>query len=287
MKASLIRRGCLGAAAFLLMAGVVPAALAEPGPAVSALNPNRPAPDGFLAPTLEGDWHLRIAVSPWLPNVAEVEASTASGGDSVRKDLVWLLKAMYFYLPLDFEVRKGRFGLLYKNFLVFLNPDDPVEVIGPITMDLDLKLMMFDVAITYDVGRWRLWDSPKAFELTLEPYFGVRIIHLPIDIALYPSDIEVAENLSSQVPVLGLRAFIDLTKHWNLEFIGDYGGWGVDNNHQTWQGAAYLGYRWPGWGAHWNLQVGYRAMRLFEMRQAVTDISMDVRGAQITFGVEF
>jgi hypothetical protein len=168
---------------------------------------------------------------------------------------------MYFYLPLDFEVRKGRFGLLYRNFLIFL--DAPVEVIGPITLDLDLKLMMFDVGITYDVGRWRLWDSPKAFELTLEPYFGVRIIHLPIDITVLGS--EVDEDLGSQVPVLGLRAFIDLTKHWNLEFIGDYGGW----------------------GAHWNLQVGYRAMRLFELRQATTDLSMDVRGAQITFGVEF
>jgi len=92
---------------------------------------------------------------------------------------------------------------------------------------------------------------------------------------------------ASQVPVVGMRTFVDLTKHWNLEFIGDYGGWGVDDNHQTWKGAAYLGYRWPGWGVHWNLQVGYRAIRLFEMRQAATDISLDARGANSTFGVEF
>jgi hypothetical protein len=285
MMASLIRRGCLGAAAFLLMAGVAPAALAEPGPAVSALNPNRPAPDGFLAPTLAGDWRFRIAAAPWMPNVAEITASTAAGGGSVRNDLAWLLKSMYFYLPLDFEVRKGNFGLLYKNFLIFLQPNEPVEIIGPITLDFDMKLMMFDVGITYDVGRWRLWDSPNAFELTLEPYFGVRIIHIPIDITVLGSSVD--EDLGSQVPVLGLRAFIDLTKSWNLEFIGDYGGWGVDNNHQTWQGAAYLGYRWPGLGAHWNLQAGYRAMRFFEMRQEATDIALDVRGAQITFGVEF
>jgi len=285
MRRSLIRRCCLGAAAFLLMAVLGPAALAEAGPAVSALNPNRPAPDGFLAPTLEGDWRFRIAVAPWLPNVLEIEGSTALDSGSTRLDLVWLLKAMYFYLPLDFEVRKGRFGLLYHNFLVFLDPDVPDEILGPITLSLDLKLMMFDVGVTYDLARWRLWDASNAPELTLEPYFGVRIIHLPIDITIGAS--EVDEDLSSQVPVLGLRAFIDLTKHWNLEFIGDYGGWGVDNNHQTWQGAAYLGYRWPGLGAHWNFQVGYRAMRLFEMRQDVTDISMDVRGAMITFGVEF
>ena len=287
MIASLIRRNCLGAAAFLLMAGVVPAALAEPGPAVSALNPNRPAPDGFLAPTLEGDWRVRVAADIWLPNALEIEAFSASDGDGdyLRKDLIWLLEAIYFYFPFDFEVRKGRFGLLYHNFMVGLRPNDSVDIIGPITMDWEVWLLMFDVGITYDLGRWRLWDAPNAPELTLEPYFEARIIYLPIDITVDGSPSN--EKLSSQVPVLGLHAFIDLTEHWNLQFIGDYGGWGVDNNHQTWQGAAYLGYRWPGWGLHWNLQVGYRAMRLFEMRQNDHDISMDARGANITFGAEF
>ncbi len=285
MSSDSIRSSCIAAAVFLVTAGAAPTALAEQGPAVSALNPNRPAPDGLMAPTLEGDWRFRIALDAWVPNVAEFETSTATGGGVVRKDLVWLLKSMYFYLPLDFEVRKGRFGLYYHNFLIFLRPDDPVEVIGPITLDLDLKLMMFDVDLSYELGRWRLWDEPNAPELTLEPYFGVRIIHQPIEIRVGSN--KVGGALSSQVPVLGMRAFIDLTKHWNLEFIGDYGGWGVDDNHQTWQGAAYLGYRWPGWGVHWNFQVGYRAMRLFELRQVASEISMDVRGANITFGAEF
>ena len=283
MVASLNRRICSGAAAFLLMAGVAPAALAEPGPVVSALNPNRPAPDGLLAPTLEGDWRFRIAANVWAPNVLEVNTSTAAGDGYLRKDLIWLLKHLTFYVPIDFEVRKGRFGLLYHNLMIGLEGD--VEIVGPITIDYDTNLFMFDVGISYELGRWRLWDEPKAPELMLEPYFEARIIHLPMNLTVLGSS--VADDLSSQVPVLGMRAFIDLTEHWNLEFIGDYGGWGVDDNHQTWQGAAYLGYRWPGWGAHWNLQVGYRAMRLFELRQGVDSISMDVRGANITFGVEF
>jgi hypothetical protein len=270
---------------FLVTAGAAPTALAERGPAVSALNPNRPAPDGLLAPTLEGDWRFRVAIDGWLPNVVDIGASSAAGGGVIRNDLEWLVRGMYFYLPIDFEVRKGRFGLLYHNFLFFLRPDDPLEVIGPITLDYDLKLMMFDVGITYEVGRWRLWDKPNAPEFTLEPYFEVRIIHQPVDIRVLGNSAE--SNLGSQVPVLGMRAFIDLTKHWNLEFIGDYGGWGVDDNHQTWQGAAYIGYRWPGLGAQWNFQVGYRAMRLYEMRQEVTDVSLDLRGANITFGFEF
>ena len=155
------------------------------------------------------------------------------------------------------------------------------------SLDWNVKLFMFDVGIRYELGRWRFRDEPNAPELTLEPYFEARIIYLPIDITGTLLGNSISEDLSSQVPVLGLRAFIDVMKHWNLELIGDYGGWGGDDNHQTYQGAAYLGYRWPGWGAHWNLQVGYRAVRLFEMRQDVTDISMDVRGANITFAVEF
>ncbi len=285
MRADFIRRCWLAAAVFLVVAAFVPAALAEPGPAVSALNPNRPAPDGLLAPTLEGDWRYRIAADIWTPNVLETNTSTAAGDGYLRKDLIWLLKALYFYVPLDFEVRKGRFGLLFHTFMNGLRPNDPIEVIGPVTLDYRIEMFMFDVGISYELGRWRLCDETNAPELTLEPYFEARIIHVPIDIT--GSVFSASGDLSSQVPVLGLRTTIDLTKHWNLEFIGDYGGWGVDNNQETWQGAAYLGYRWPGWGAHWNLQVGYRAMRLFDLRRGVDEISMDVRGANITFGVEF
>ena len=119
------------------------------------------------------------------------------------------------------------------------------------------------------------------------PHFvtSASAVALPIDITVLGAKVD--EDLSSQVPVIGMRAFVDVTKNWNLEFIGDYGGFGVDDNHQTYQGAAYLGYRWEGYGVHWNLQVGYRAMRLFELKQAATDISMDARGASIVFGVEF
>ncbi len=265
------------------MAVVGPAALAEPGPAVSALNPNRAAPDGFLAPTLEGDWRFRVALDIWAPFTLEIDASSAVGSGELDEDLLWLLEDLEYYIPIDLQVRKGSFGLFLHNFVIGLDGDR--EILGPIQLDWDLTLLMFDVGISYELGRWRLWDESNAPELTLEPYLEARIIHLPIDIRV--AGLGADEDPSSQVPVVGMRAFIDLTKHWNLEFIGDYGGFGVDDNHQTWQGAAYLGYRWAGWSVHWNLQVGYRAMRLFEMRQDVTDISMDARGLDITLGVEF
>jgi hypothetical protein len=72
-----------------------------------------------------------------------------------------------------------------------------------------------------------------------------------------------------------------------FEFIGDYGGWGVDDNRETWKGVALIGYRWPAWGAHWTLQTGYRAMRWFDLEAKDLDMSLRVRGFTFLFGVEF
>jgi opacity protein-like surface antigen len=58
--------------------------------------------------------------------------------------------------------------------------------------------------------------------------------------------------------VIGLRAFVDLTEQWNLRFDGDYGGFGVDDNHETWNLRGLAGYRFRGWGVGWNIQAGYR-----------------------------
>ncbi len=278
----------VGAALSVLVGFAPVVALAEPGPTgkpgMSALNPNAPAPQGFIGPTLEGDWRFRIALNGWAPTTIEVIATTpGGGGGDLEEDLGWLLDNLKYYVPFDFETRKGSFGVFFHT--LFMGLDGQEEILGPIELDWNLALFVFDVGLSYELGRWKLWDQPKAPELTLEPYFEARIVHLPVSLSVL--GIPIDEDLSSQVPVLGMRAFIDLTEHWNLEFIGDYGGFGVDDNHQTYQGAALVGYRWKGWGAHWNFQVGYRAMRLFEMRQDATDISMDARGPDIVFGVQF
>jgi hypothetical protein len=89
MGSAFVRHGRGSAALFVLMALVGSAARAETGQAVSALNPNRPAPDGWMMPTLEGDWRFRIAAEAWLPNVLDVRASTAAGGSGgFREDLI-------------------------------------------------------------------------------------------------------------------------------------------------------------------------------------------------------
>jgi hypothetical protein len=42
-----------------------------------------------------------------------------------------------------------------------------------------------------------------------------------------------------------------------------------------------------GWGAHWNFQAGYRAMRLLRYQRGDVEIGMRARGFDFILGVEF
>ncbi|MBW2401314.1 MAG: hypothetical protein JRG80_19005 [Deltaproteobacteria bacterium] len=294
MKARIKRRLLCWAATLAVAASFAPGpALAEPPPddgwTASALNPSRPAPDGFLSPTLKGDWRFRIAANIWAPNVVQIDVSTSRGNGGLDENLKWLLKSMSYYVPVDFAVRKGSFGVYLHTLFLGLKGDTELlegsHLLGPIELDWNVPLFLIDAGVSYELGRWRLWDSAKAPELTIEPTFGVRVVQLPAHISVL--DREITKDLNSQVPVVGLRTVIDFTEHWNLELAGDYGGWGADSNRQTWQGVALIGYRWPGWGAHWNFQAGYRAMRLFRYQRGDVEIGMRARGFDFILGVEF
>jgi hypothetical protein len=87
--------------------------------------------------------------------------------------------------------------------------------------------------------------------------------------------------------VIGLRTFWDLTEHWNLRIDGDYGGFGVDDNHETWNLRGLIGYRFRGWGVGWNIQAGYRRMRLMDLRKDGVDLKVDVYGPIGLFAIEF
>jgi hypothetical protein len=117
------------------------------------------------------------------------------------------------------------------------------------------------------------------------PRLPWRLSKQPVEITLRGRKID--DDFSSYVPIIGLRNTWDLTEHWNLKFEGDYGGFGVDDNEQTWQAVGLLGYRWAGCGVHWNLQAGYRAMRLFKLDKPDATFTQDLRGPNIVLSAEF
>lgn len=250
---------------------------------MSALNPNAQAPVCFIAPTLDGDWRWRVAINGWAPNVIQVDVDTALGSGSLDKGLGWVLEHLDYVFPIDVEVRKGSFGVFYHT--LFFSLTGKTELIGPLELEWNDSGFLFDIGFSYELARLRLWDGARAPEITLEPIVGTRVIYDPVVVSILGQS--TGADFTNASPIIGLRTFIDLTEHWNLEFEGDYGGFGVDDNHQTWQAVGLIGYRWAGWGVHWNLQVGYRAMRFFDLRRGRADVVFDGRGANIVIGVDF
>lgn len=242
------------------------------------------ASNGFNAPTLAGSWRTRIALHGWLLNVLKVSIDTPEGSGSETKDLGWLLSNLDWMLPIDVETRKGSFGA-YVHTLAFKL--DGTMRSGSADIKWKDEGFLMDLGLSYELGRWALGVKQSAPELRVEPFAGARLLYDPVEIDLSRVGRSTTDDFSNYVPILGLRTFLDLTEHWNLRIEGDYGGFGIDDNHQTWQVLGLVGYRWPGWGVHWNFQVGYRAMRIFDLHKGGDDLKLDARGADVVLAVEF
>jgi hypothetical protein len=281
----------LGIAGFLLFAmagpswGETPAA--GGGEAPAAAEHPVPAPGGFLAPTLEGAWRSRITLNAWLPTTLKFSVDDGSESGSTTEHLNWLLRNIVYEIPTDVEVRKGSFGA-YAHLLAF-KLRGTIDV-GRATLDWDDHGFLLDVGLSYELGRWALGTGAGAPSLTVEPFAGARLLYDPVDVEFDFGPLEdsvTIDGLSNYVPVIGLRTFWDLTERWNLRMEGDYGGFGVDDNHQTFNLLGLIGYRFPGWGVVWNIQAGYRYLRLMDLEKKGVDLKIDAQGPLAVFAVEF
>jgi hypothetical protein len=242
------------------------------------------APGGFMAPTLEGPWRSRIALNGWAPTGLKITVDTESESGSVTEDLNWLLDHMDYIIPISGEVRKGSFGA-YANLLAF-KLTGTLDA-GPARLDWDDDGFLLDVGLSYQLGRWALGTGARAPSLTVEPFAGARLLYDPVDIEINPGPESTTVDLSNYVPVIGLRTFWDLTEHWNLRIEGDYGGFGVDDNHETYNFLGLIGYRFRGWGVGWNIQAGYRTIRLLDLRKNNADLKVDAYGPMVALAIEF
>jgi len=239
--------------------------------------------EGFHVPTLEGDWRFRVSLSAFLPQDIPITINTPLGSDTETLHLnTFLLPALTYYIPIDGEVRKGPFGAFVHS--IFFKLRDSVEV-GSHRLEWDDHGLLIDTGLSYELGSWNLGEGPRAPTLTVEPFAAARLLYDPIDLTI--AGFDGTDDFSNYVPIVGLRTFWVLSEHWNLRIEGDYGGFGVDDNDETWQALGMIGYRWRGWGAGWNFQLGYRALRLFDLQRGDGDVQVDLRGPQVAISVEF
>ncbi len=256
---------------------------------VQPLSPLHPGPaEGFVAPNFAGPWRTRIALNVPLFNEIDIGIDSGNVSDEINFGLGWLLTNLKYIFPVDFEVRKGSFGVFAHTLFFKLEGSSELSERREHELKWGDAAYVIDAGVSYELARWNLTDDPRGPTLTLEPFAAARIVDQGIDLTL---DLKLGSpsasgDLKATSPIIGLRTFWDLDEHWNLRIEGDYGGFGVNDNHQTWQAVGLIGYRLPLWGAHWNLQVGYTARQWLDLRKDV-EITMALRGANIQFAVEF
>ena len=251
------------------------------------LNP-WPNQNGFISPTFNGPWRFRIGLNGWLPTSVKITVNDKVGTVSDTLGTDFILGNLKFIWPIDLQVRKGSFGAFWHTY-GFIVRGEARPVGTRATIDWDVGGFLMDVGLSYELGKWTLGEGPnvQGIKLTVEPFIGARLFHEPVKITLTRLGRELDEDFSTYVPIIGLRTYWDLDEHWNLNIAGDYGGFGVGDNRQTWRGAILLGYRWRTSRLGWNLQGGYHALRTWDFQRPNADLTQDMMGPNIYLAIDF
>lgn len=249
-----------------------------------------PEKEGFLAPTLDGPWRFTAAMYGWLPDIP-VELNLGRVDVTLPIDLGTLLDDLQFTAMLDFEARKGRFGVYFAPIVMFLEATETVQ--GPLQrhkVTIDDSAFLTDFGLSYEVGRWHLGKKPDSPAVTVEPFVGARWLIDDIKIKIKPGGLlrPGGETLRPEIkfiaPLIGLRTFWDLPKGLNLRIEGDYGGFDVDHLEKTWNAMALVGYRHKlREDVYINVFVGYR--HLYAQYKKIAKIKVTVKGPLL--GVAF
>lgn len=244
---------------------------------------------GLLGPSLEGPWSFGFILYGWIPDRVQFKTKDTDTGETgrVRLDTADLLDAIRGPL-LEFHAsaRKGSFGAYLDFIFISLQFDEDK---GDFRLAVDDNPFLLNYGVSYEAARWTFGSEDFSSELSLEGFFGGRSLIDPVEVKVRHGDntfVDKNIDLEGSAPVLGARAYLDLTERWNLIFSGDYGGFGVDKVRETWQATGLVGYRFELFGVASNMLVGYRGLG-FDTKQSGIKVNLLVRGPIIGLGVEF
>jgi hypothetical protein len=224
----------------LMLAACVPAVFAEEKPDESS------------------GWHFRVA--PYLWMVALNGDVTVKGQESdldLSFNDIW--DELNIAAMLTFDARKGKWGIFGDTIYANLGKSKKV---GGIKIDPTVKLARLAAGGYYQLGTWRLSDTvgKDGPSVTVDGMFGVSYTYLDIDL-----DIKGIGDASGDKdwfdPLIGARAFIDLSDRWALAITGNIGGFGVGSDF-TWGAMGTIGYRFRLFSEDNNARfaAGYRAI---------------------------
>ncbi len=219
--------------------------------------PAKSAQDATSEPTDE-DWQFEIAPYAWFTFITGSTTFRDQGTDvNVTFDEIWDQLHMAFML--DTDIRKADFGFFSDLVYTYLWQRQDV---GPLTFSSKIRMVIFDFALYYEVAKLNLGSGPSAPRLRLQPFVGGRYLFLAVPTTVYGGPLErrLDPTSNTAAPILGLRGFLDIDDDWNLSFVGDGGGFGVDDLDVTWQAELLGGRRFHFSKLDLNLMIGYKGL---------------------------
>ena len=238
---------------------------------------------------LEGPWQFELAPYVWFIHLS---GSTTFFDESAPVDVgfgtIW--DHLHMALFLDADVRKGDVGfygdLSYSYLWSRSQGDLPTT-----SYKTNFYMVIFDFGLYWEALKYSFGSEPSAPRLRLQPLVGGRYYHNGLEVRRnsFLGELTLEPALNSVAPVLGLRAFVDLDERWNLSFVGDGGGFGVDGMDLTWQAEGLVGYRFMdlfSTDLDLNLSAGYKGL---EVDQKGSGLETDIifHGPVLRFGIEF
>lgn len=265
----------LAALCMVLVGGGTPASADEAaGEEIVIPTSSSPAPEPAAARKYrkndDNDWKFYASINPWFLFV-EGDVSIKDNATPIDVTFGNLWGALHMAMMADIEVQKGKVGLFTDISFARLwtRQQD-----GFFNFEIDpIDWVLFDFALYYEAWSLKLGSGPLPPRLRLQPFIGGRYQHFGTRILVRPTPNNrvFAPASDAAAPILGLRAFLDIDDHWNLSFIGDGGGFGVDGVQTTWQAELLGGYRFHLKYTDFGLLVGYKAVG-FDLQSATKEI---------------
>lgn len=204
------------------------------------------------------EWEFRVAPYFWFVSM-DGNVTVKGQKSDVDTDFSDIWDELNIAGMVTFDARKGNWGFLGDVIYADLGKSKSV---GGIDIDPTVKLAWVSAGGFYRLGTWKLSDAAgkDVPAVTVDGLFGARYTHIDVnlDIKGFPNR---SGNKNWLDPLVGARAFFDLSEHWTLSLHGNVGGFGVGSDF-TWETLGGIGYRFRFFSKENNARAvgGYRAV---------------------------
>jgi hypothetical protein len=215
----------------------------------------------------ESGWDFHVAPYMWA---ISMDGDLTVRGKEVDVDVGFsdIGDELNFAFMLEFEARKGRWGLMGNTIYANLGDSDVDGPAGHTDIDPTVKALWLGVGGFYRLGTWDLANhsGDKAPSVTVDAYFGARYTDLDVEIDFKFDGVfrsfrnDVNKDKSWLEPLVGARTIWNLSERWTLTLTGDIGGI-VAGSDFAWNAASLMGYRFSLFvEKDAGILAGYRAL---------------------------